>query len=51
MKWIGLAGVLALVALAAYTYRTREENPYCGDKVKVEQQEPSCHKYKYWWDR
>jgi hypothetical protein len=50
VKWIGLLAVLALVVLAAYSYRSRQENPYCQTKVKVHHQGPSCHKYKYWWD-
>jgi hypothetical protein len=50
LKWIGLAAVLALLALAAFTYRTREANPYCQNKVRVAPSGPSCHKYKYWWD-
>jgi hypothetical protein len=50
VKWIGLVGVVVLVAVAAYSYRSRQENPYCQTRVKVEQG-PSCHKYKYWWDR
>jgi hypothetical protein len=51
VKWIGLVAVLAVVALAAYSYRSRHENPYCQTEVKVNQQGPRCHKYKYWWDR
>jgi hypothetical protein len=50
VKWIGLVAVLALVALAAYSYRSRQENPYCQTKVKVQHEGPRCHKYKYWWD-
>ena len=50
VKWIGLIAVLALVGLAAYTYRSRQENPYCQTKANVEQG-PSCQEYKYWWDR
>jgi hypothetical protein len=51
VKWIGLVAVLALVALAAYSFRSRHENPYCQHGVQVERQGPSCHKYRYWWDR
>jgi hypothetical protein len=50
VKRIGLVAVVALVVLAAFSYRTRHENPYCQNKVRVEQG-PSCHKYTYWWDR
>ena len=47
LKWVGLVAVVGLVALAAFTYQTREANPYCGHKVA---QEASCHGYTYWWD-
>jgi hypothetical protein len=50
LKWVGLVAVLALVALAAFTYRTREANPYCQNQVRVNQAGPSCHKYTYWWN-
>jgi len=49
LKWVGLLAVFALVALAALTYRTREANPYCQNRVNVSSG-PSCHKYTYWWN-
>lgn len=50
LKLVGAVAVVALVCLAAYTYRTREASPYCLNQMRVAP-EASCHTYTYWWDR
>ena len=51
VKWIGLVAVLAVVVLAVYSFRSRQENLACQHTVNVGPHMPSCHKYTYWWDR
>jgi len=41
--------VVGLVAVAVYTYETREANPYCKNGV-TELNAAPCQKYEYWWD-